>query len=190
MTSINFIHNLPNLNRSPFFYLSDVVEEHELRDRVKSLWSAVGIISALVATIAFGNLISSNLESFSDIEAQVFGIFNFCSGLFCIASTVIISICWAALESTPSEKTREYFKRYYQLIGIPAFFFIAGSALLLIAFLILVYIQYGDTSFWVNFSVSLAVVLYLIFLQISMFVTASKQCQQIAVNKLNVNEID
>ena len=65
----------------------------------------------------------------------MFEISNFCSVFFCIAKTIIIIICWEALESTPSEKAGNILNNISGLSAFLHFFQIVGSALLLPRFL-------------------------------------------------------
>lgn len=115
------------------------MEPEELRERVKSLWSAVAIIAALVATISFSNFASVGTSIKSDIGGDLFLILNFMSGWSCFTSAFVITACWTALEETPLDKTREFFVKFGWLVNVPNMLLTVGGTTMALSYLILAY---------------------------------------------------
>ncbi|XRB06191.1 hypothetical protein NFJ02_26g61430 [Pycnococcus provasolii] len=130
---------------SPYVLFCDFMEPLELRDRVKSLWSTVGVVMALVGTVSFSALLSPA----NDLRGERDGWLRWCfavsmslSSLTATVGVVFITIGWAALESTATEATATFFRRYWWLIGVPAAFFIITAFGLVIGTSVAMYMIY------------------------------------------------
>lgn len=129
-------------SRSPFYQLviSPKSSHQELRDRAKSLWSSVAIISALVATISCANLSGSFTNNFDDEDFyRVYVFLNWLCTCFSLLSAVIICVAWANLETVPLENTKVFFSYFYWMAGLPGVLFTIGAGSLMLAYLVQFY---------------------------------------------------
>jgi hypothetical protein len=156
--------------RSPFYHFAEGnMKPKAIRERAKSLWGAVAIISALIATISLANLSSClGLQPpvfRSDASFQMYALLNFFSGAFNIFSAVIITVAWAGLEMTPTKYTRDYFMKFYYVAALPGTFFVTGGVFLLLAYLLYIYETLNSVVFYMSTSLGCFVVLSSLVLQ-------------------------
>ena len=154
--------------RSPFFHFVQAgMKPKALRERAKSLWSAVAIISALIATIALANLSSAQplQETMTNTSYQAYGLLNFLSGLMNIFAATVITVAWAGLESTPMEMTSDYFKEFYYVAALPGTLFVIGGVFLLLAYLTLVQSIFSSVVLYITAATGIAVVSACLLLQ-------------------------
>ena len=166
-----------NIQLSAFAHFSRWMSPSELRERVKSLWSAVAIISALVATISCGGLIalSPTVIAFPNSTAQIlYTILIFSSAWTCLVSAMLITAAWTALEETPEEFTRDFFEQFSWMIQVPNALLTFGSIFLALAFVILVF----ETSSPVTFGVCVVV-----FACLTIFIRYCKQLLKAGTEK-------
>jgi len=164
------------LPKSPFIFFTYWMEPKELRERVKSIWSVVAIIAALTATIAFSNL-NSLTDDWPYVSVQFHGVFNFLSGLMCTVAAIIITVCWAALESTPMENTKDFFTKFSWVLPLPAMFYIIGCFSLIIGYGNIMLCTYDIIVFWCCTILSAAFGCCLLGLQALMHTTAVSYCK-------------
>ena len=154
--------------RSPFHHFVEAgMKPKALRDRAKSLWQAVAIISALIATIALANLSGSQpLQAvMTDTAFQAYGLLNFLSGLMNIFAATVITVAWAGLESTPMDRTNEYFSEFYYVAALPGTLFVIGGVFLLLAYLTLIHEIFTTVVFYSSAAIGIFVVSACLFLQ-------------------------
>ena len=147
--------------RSPFHHFVEAgMKPRALRDRAKSLWQAVAIISALIATIALANLSGSqHLQAvMTDTAYQAYGLLNFLSGLMNIFAATVITVAWAGLESTPMDRTNDYFTEFYYVAALPGTLFVVGGVFLLLAYLTLIHELFASAVFYSSSAIGIFVV--------------------------------
>ena len=152
---------------SPYQIFCKYMTPEELRERCKSLWSTVGIVMALVGTIAFAALMSPGEfgESKDSWNLFVYAVSLTVSSVSSSVGVVFITVAWAALESTAMEETTSFFEKFWWSVGTPAAFFIISALTLMLGTAMNVKFLYSPGTFLACVSLGGLGVLYLVGMQ-------------------------
>jgi hypothetical protein len=118
-------------------YTRTLVTAEQLKAKAQSVWSATGVLAALLATIAAANLntIPSALADEEGLVATYIAL-NYLSFILHMSTIVLITIGWSGTEYSNSDHIFEYLQQFHFLGTLPASLFALGAILLIAAFAI------------------------------------------------------
>lgn len=138
------------------------IDAKEFKNKTQSVWGAIGVLAALVATIAASNLNSApvELDDYEAVKAAYF-VLNYVSLLFNIASIILIALAYTGTEFCIGDDIFLYMEKMYFLGDQPMILFAIGAICIVASFLLPLQYQTNTTLFWIMFILAVIVTAYL-----------------------------
>ena len=137
-----------------------IVSPKELKNIAEAIWTAVGVVSALMATISASNLNSGYIDVMDDIGSSIFILLSYVSLVLHIFCIVTIAIAWTGVEFCIDDDIYAFLGTFGFLGTLPAILFTFGTILGVISFLPLIYVISNTVVFIIS-CITIGIALFL-----------------------------